>query len=251
MAELLNTFAFKMNSTTILMVSLAAFTCSQPPKFELPLVKSADISEDKQRELWKAVLRIKTENTDDVGSGIAIYKSDKTVYVLTANHIVSDSRKHLVETFDIKTGLQDKEFKVSEVSFTSPKCDFAIIQFKVANESKISVYPLPSPYQRPKQFPANALSIGCTYGAAPSILAEVISTKALVKKDNDVEGSFFWQTQQEPKIGRSGGPIFDKNANLIGICTAAKDGAGYYTHIDEIHAQLKDKSFDWLWAKPK
>ena len=55
-----------------------------------------------------------------------------------------------------------------------------------------------------------------------------------------------WEAARPPAHGRSGGPLLDKHGRLVGLASGHDGKAGYYVHIDEIHAFLRANALRWL-----
>jgi hypothetical protein len=104
--------------------------------------------------------------------------------------------------------------------------------------------PAPPP-ARPRKVPFEAVSIGCTKGDAPTGAKETVSGRRFGRREGG-EQAFFWETEQPPTAGRSGGPLV-AGGMVIGVCAAGKDGRGYYAHHDELLAGLKAEGYGWLW----
>lgn len=192
-----------------------------------------------------------------IGSGgtataVVIGQRNDEIYVLTSEHVIRKSSDFKLEFFERatypKVGRIELYGSVIE-EFANP--DFAVLKFPLAD--KRHLYPeagLASGRERPKRFPAEALTIGCTNGKPPTCEAVSLVAKRLARRANDLEIGFFWETEQIPIAGRSGGPIFDNAGRLIGICSATTGGKGFYTHTDEILAGLKQKKLGWLTGEP-
>jgi len=127
-----------------------------------------------------------------------------------------------------------------------------VVLYKVPWPENVSWKPTPlqlaKPGQRPKRFPFDAMSIGCSEGRLPSANNESIQAKRLGTK-SEHELAYFWETKLAPKQGRSGGPLLNTQGEVIGLCAASKDNVGYYAHLDEIQVALQVAGFNWLWKK--
>ena len=45
--------------------------------------------------------------------------------------------------------------------------------------------------------------------------------------------------------------MIDRQGRLLGLCSGRSDEKGYYTHIDEIRAGLRDSGYRWLLDAPE
>jgi S1-C subfamily serine protease len=130
----------------------------------------------------------------------------------------------------------------------SPDPDLALVRFPL-REHRPAVLPVAPAWQRPRAFPAPAASAGAATGDAATPRGEAIGAKEFVKREGR-GGAFFWRTVSPPEQGRSGGPLLDERGRVIGIAVAARGGAGYYAHHDEILAALKRDGQGWLVPNP-
>lgn len=220
------------------------------------IVKSDLFPEDKQWDAMACTARL-SGSDGELGTAVVVGIRDGSVYLLTANHVVSGNAERKLEFFS-----KDKYFKPLVLSITelpvfrAPQADIAIVKVSLGNAKPLSLVmkiPPPNPEARPRKFPTKALSIGCSKGAEPTCRIEEITAKILVRKAND-GGTFFWQTEAPSIEGRSGGPLIVNKAgslSLIGICTATQGQKGYYTHLDEIHVALKEGGYSWIWESNK
>src|SRR5262249_45749151 len=87
-----------------------------------------------------------------------------------------------------------------------------------------------------------------------TLLVDEVSGWKDVHKPEQAVKSSCWQTEKLPADGRSGGPIFDTNGYLIGICKGigAEKGStkGYYSAIDAIRRALADSPAKELLDDP-
>jgi S1-C subfamily serine protease len=182
------------------------------------------------------------------GTAVVIGRSNDEIYLLTAEHVTRNSSDLKLEFFERATYP-----KVSRIErygsvvedFSNP--DFAVLKFPLSKkEYRYPEVRLATVAERPKRFPFNGMTIGCSNGSPPTCEAVTVVAKRLARRLNDQEIAFFWETEQIPSPGRSGGPIFDGTGRLIGICSATTGGKGFYTHLDEILAGLKEKKLVWL-----
>ena len=187
----------------------------------------------------------------ELGTAVAIGIRDGAIYFLTANHVVSGIGQRQLEFFTKDSyrdldKLKKQVYEGVEVSLRISNADLAILRVNLRDRKAPRIVELPQPWDRPKQFPFKALSIGCDDGKSPTCRIEEILGKPLVRRTNEF-GAFYWQSSVPSIPGRSGGPLFDSKGRLIGICTATQGGFGYFTHLDEIHAWLKKDGYAWIW----
>jgi S1-C subfamily serine protease len=146
---------------------------------------------------------------------------DGDVYVLTAAHVVSPTGKLLVETFTAASRLKPDSFhKGGQLVFRNVEADLAVIRFP-AGKRDWTVVRIGSPGREVRV--ESGWAIGCDDGAPPRITAVTLKGKKLVRRP-DGGSAFYWQADGKSVPGRSGGPLFDRSGQLIGICSGTQDG---------------------------
>ena len=200
---------------------------------------------------WDAITacpRVVTKGKNTTAAtAVVIGQKDQYAYVLTADHVLAEPGAREFQFFTPKSYPEpDPALTLGkDVLVVSSKIgDFALLKIPIGDK-QVRHAMLASPTGRPKRYPFDAVSIGCTLGSPPSAQAEKIRDKRFVSK-NDFETAFFWESATSPEVGRSGGPLFSADGKVIGLCAAAKDGKGYYCHLDEILFKLKPE-YAWLW----
>jgi|GEM_PF-798438 len=187
-----------------------------------------------------------------VGSGgtataVVIARNNNELYLLTSEHVVRKSSELKLEFFDRKSYSRVSRTVLFGTALeVFPVADFAVLRFPILKDQNFEQVRLATPAERPKRFPTEGISIGCTNGKSPTCEEATLIAKRLARRTNNDEIGFFWETEQIPIPGRSGGPLFDPDGNLIGICSATTGGKGFYTHLDEILVGLKQRKLGWL-----
>lgn len=202
--------------------------------------------------------------TDGNGTATAVVvgRKDNFVYLLSAKH-AADGRKRQFDFFTWSTyprpdwTPKPADGLTSAIAAESADADFVLLSVLLpprpglidGTDPPLPTLKLAAPGRRPKAFPFDAVSVGCSGGAAPPTCEKVvIQAKRFARRDR-TGGAFYWESNTAPVPGRSGGPLLDADGRVIGLCAAAKETVGYYTHLDEIHAVLKEKGFAWLWEE--
>jgi S1-C subfamily serine protease len=208
-----------------------------------------------QWQLLGSTARV-TSTSGDTGTAVAVGIREGFLYYLTANHVVDNIGNREIEWFSKSTyadwAKQQRPVIGSvDVADRISRCDLAVLRIPLPkNDPNPPIVDWAQPGERPRQFPFKALSIGCTNGLSPVCRIEDIGAKKLVKRTNEFF-SFFWESALPTKPGQSGGPLFSAKGKLIGICAASQDKNGYFIHLDEIHAWLKQDGFGWFWETKK
>lgn len=227
---------------------LVALLVLAGPEVAHPAVaRDAVLSAEAQWRAIPACLRVVGKD-GSFGTSFVVGHEGGFAFVLTAAHVVPAGLTCEFQLFTRESHpLPARVFKESTLLFREEKPDIALVRVKVGEE-RLPELKLAGPGQRPKRFPFAAVSVGGPFGSAPAARAESVTAKYL-KVTGDVPDALFWQTAAKPEKGRSGGPMLDAEGRVIGICAAYKGEQGYFTHLDEILAALKQGEYDWLWAK--
>jgi S1-C subfamily serine protease len=211
----------------------------------IEVVESSDFPAETQRTAVTATVRIKTAAGE--GSGVIVGNNRGVVYILTANHVVDPAERLEVETFSRASYPRpETAFREARVVAQSKEQDLALVRLvsKDALPACLSVCP-PAAVPQDKEFAA--LSVGCAAGKAPSCSAEKVRGKKRVQRPGEKAPVTAWEMARPPQEGRSGGPLIDGRGRVIGICSGAGDGKGYYCHAEAIHRFLKLNGVDFLY----
>lgn len=211
-----------------------------------PVGKDLALTIDAQWTAIEACPRIVNQAGDrSVGTGVVIGVRDGYAYILTALHVAVDPEEREVQFFTRKSyPVPSRKLRGVRVIARYPETDTAVLKLSIG-ENPPAVLPLAGVGQRPKRFPFDAVSVGCSNGKLPTCRGEQVTGKKLVRRQNDI-AAFFWELTDAPLPGRSGGPLLDSQGRVIGLCAAARDRRGYYTHLDELLVGLKRDELGWL-----
>jgi S1-C subfamily serine protease len=194
---------------------------------------------------WHALLACPRVSSpgNTVAVGVVVGVKDGFAYLLTANHVAASDRVEVQfttrEVFPRAAWYGDGATVVARW----PDPDIALVRFPVGKQLP-AVLPLAPAWQRPREFPVPVWAVGLE-GEAVAARADRIRRKEYVKREGK-QPAFFWRTERPPLAGQSGGPLLDGRGRVIGITVATRDGAGYFTHHDEMLAALKRDGYGWL-----
>jgi Trypsin-like peptidase domain len=251
----------------VALISLSALVA--PPALVKVTAGGAVLSPPAQWELILACPRLKLDGERGYASTVVVGHKGEFTYLLTADHAVKDVSDLEVQFYTRRSyPLPAFTAKAAATEVYSKEADFALLRILTpyTYPSKLKkvtlellhlplidppppMLKLPPPNRRPKRFPFDAVSVGCPGGAPPTCLAETIRAKRFARDEKDAEsvGSFVWEAVRTQQSGRSGGPLVSADGTVIGICRAKSADRGYYTHLDEIQAELKQKGYEFLW----
>lgn len=194
---------------------------------------------------------VPTERGGETGTGVCIGFRDPWAYFLTASHVLPDERNAAIEFFrQADYPKPVRRYERASLLARSEVADLAVFRVVVGSEPPAMI-PLAKPGQRPKRFPVEAVSFGCPARSAPEARQQTILAKKLVRNPKLPGGlAYFWEVAAAPQGGMSGGPLLDREGQLIGICVAHQNGKGYFAHTDEILALLNDNGLRWIFDPP-
>ncbi|MFO7830531.1 MAG: Do family serine endopeptidase [Desulfuromonadaceae bacterium] len=160
-----------------------------------------------------------------LGSGFIISEDG---YVLTNKHVVDDARKVTVKTADGQT-------YPAAIVGTDQKLDIAMLKFEPAAQ-----LPTVSIGDSNKlEVGEWVLAIGNPFGLEQTVTAGIVSAKGRVIGAGPYDN--FIQTDASINPGNSGGPLFNTDAEVVGINTAIVPrghGIGFATPINAVTAIL-------------
>ncbi len=182
---------------------------------------------------------------ESFGSGAVVGVKDGWAYVLTAAHVVR--RDGLIVSFVTPESYPKAAWfaQKPEVVGRWPEADVGLVRFRVEDGPVPTVLPMAPVGERPTRFPVPAYTAGAAVGEPPTVRADEVRAKRLVRREGGAV-AFFWETDRPPVHGRSGGPLLDAAGRIIGVCSATQSGKGYFAHLDEVQAALKTGGYGWL-----
>ncbi|MEO2019211.1 MAG: trypsin-like peptidase domain-containing protein [Fuerstiella sp.] len=177
------------------------------------------------RDNWRPLRSaVRVRAGGGIGSGVILSSDVGNTIVLTAAHVVADVSSAVVEVFR-DSGI---ERHTATIEVMNPESDAALLRITT------NVQPLPSAIGADDAIvrPGDVVfTIGCSGGERPTSITSRVLT---INNDGDVFCS------GAPAQGRSGGGLFNRRFQLIGMCSAAsqKQGDGWYVAASKIKALL-------------
>ena len=194
-------------------------------------------------------VRVTTGDTPGkYASAVCLGVREQHAYLLSSAHAIPKDAARVYEFFARDTYPTSVRTIVGgEIVLWLTDPDLALVKVSIGREP-VSVLRLAAPGKRPKRYPFDAVSVGCPDGVTPVCRAERVLGKKLVRRPGDGL-AFFWEAEQAPAHGMSGGPLVTLDGRVIGVCAAASEGRAYFTHADEILAALKTAGYGWLFTE--
>jgi hypothetical protein len=202
-----------------------------------PWVESPDFPREQQEKAYRATLRLRTPG-NDLGTAVRVawFKDTKKAFYVTAAHVVGNEESVDLEWFDPKNGDVAGTVEGAKVIKTWPEVDLALML--AIEPVEPSVIPICPAAKAPAKAPFAVLSLGCQLGS-PDIWLDQVQAEVKVNRAGLRPNMLCWQVGKESIIGRSGGPLVERNGHLVGICSGIAKGKTYYIHVKELEECLK------------
>lgn len=185
------------------------------------------------------------KDRDQRGTGVAIGYREKTLFVVTAEHVVRGgwSLRCRYQTTKGPSAVLDRV----QLLLVDRSLDLALLRLSDVTEAPRALASLSRSTQSGGRDKFDAWSVGVDDEARPQPRPELVRGKKLLRAPQGNE-RFAWECQLAAERGRSGGGLFDLDGCLIGICSGVQGGKAYYTHADEIRFWLRRNEHGWLTA---
>ena len=168
-----------------------------------------------------------TRKTQDMGSGVIVDKDQKSLYIITNNHVIDGARKLVV-------AFEDRSTAKGEIKGTAAYTDLALVEVKLDSLAKktldrIKVARLGDSNEI--KVGQMVMAIGNALGYGQSLTVGYVSAKDRVVNINDITMKLI-QTDAAINPGNSGGALLNLNGEVVGINSAkfsdrAVEGMGY------------------------
>ena len=168
-----------------------------------------------------------TRKTQDMGSGVIVDKDQRSLYIITNNHVIDGATKLVV-------AFEDGSTAKGEVKGTAAYTDLALVEVKLDSLAKktldrIKVARLGDSNEI--KVGQMVMAIGNALGYGQSLTVGYVSAKDRVVNINDITMKLI-QTDAAINPGNSGGALLNLNGEVVGINSAkfsdrAVEGMGY------------------------
>jgi S1-C subfamily serine protease len=216
---------------------------------QIEVLESREFPKAAQEAAVAATVRIVNPAQNAQGTGVIIHQQKPFVYILTANHVVDRADGLEVETFSARSfPKREAVYRSGKVLAQAADEDLAVVRLTTTDPMPGRVR-LCSAAQMPRKPGFEALTVGCTDGRPPSCRLEKVTGNKRVRRPS-AEAVHVWETNLAPAEGRSGGPLLDRQLQLLGIASGSSEGRGYFTHGEELYRFLRRHGLGWL-AQPR
>ncbi len=190
-------------------------------------------------------LSIADPNGKSTGTGAIVASQNGSALVLTCGHLFRESQgRGAIEISIFEAGASGAELRgkvAGELIDYDLDRDLALVRFRT--ESQVAVTPIA---------PAGALlspgepvvSVGCNHGDNPTARSSNITTINRYAGHPNVEAA------GAPVEGRSGGPLYNAQGQVIGVCFAANqpEDEGLYASLASIQSKLDELQLTSVYA---
>lgn len=183
---------------------------------------------------------MQTRKTQDMGSGVIVDKDQKSLYIITNNHVI-DGATNLVVAFE------DGSTAKGEIKGTAAYTDLALVEVKLDSLAKktldrIKVAGLGDSNEL--KVGQMVMAIGNALGYGQSLTVGYVSAKDRVVNINDITMKLI-QTDAAINPGNSGGALLNLNGEVVGINSAkfsdrAVEGMGYAIPIATVKPLINE-----------
>ena len=127
-------------------------------------------------------------------SAVVVGRRKDDLYVLTADHAIDGPDTTILAFEFFEDGKPAFALKGAVAVLRRPTADFALLKVAVPADRSVEILKLAAPGKRPKRFPFEGFSAGCSRGDPPFCEGETLLGKRLaVRRDEEV--AFFWRAE--------------------------------------------------------
>ncbi len=196
------------------------------------------------KDPMESSVRLKVSNRGSLahGSGTIVHSTTSQTLIVTCAHLFRGNTPETKVSVDLFADGRETTH-TARLLRADEKADVALIAIvpdRVLPCSKIA--------PRAQNLRSNEIvfSVGCGNGDPPT------KWQMFAKNTFDSNGSRITECSQAPVLGRSGGGLFNRHGELIGVCMAAdkRNSTGLYAAVEEIHKLLDQLSLSSLYRLP-
>ncbi len=206
----------------------------------IPATAEGAVDFSKPEGVERLIVRVERLRGLDVGCGVIVHQAQGDLYVLTADHLLSNVDTYAVMLNERVEGkLVERTVRTSDVVLRDTKRDLACLRLKVGEAwptpVDLSVYPTLGDFQSFQAW-------GASWVRGEDLKLErlrVVEHLTARRSQRD-EPVAFWRIEREINPGMSGGPLFDSRGRLLGIASGNSSGSAYYVDINEVRQFLRD-----------
>jgi thiol-disulfide isomerase/thioredoxin len=187
-----------------------------------------------------ARIRVHLEGSVDIGSGTIIHSEPGKTLILTCGHIFRGFNSSSTIEVDLFHRAQPETYDATLIK-ADLNADIGLISLR-----EMSQFPVAPIAKRSAQKGNHVYSIGCGGGAPPSRLQHLVTSTDVFQPD-------FVECTDLPVQGRSGGGLFTRDGEVVGVCVLAdpESRRGLYTSLRTLHRLLDSCQLSSLAPRPK
>ncbi|KAA0138274.1 thioredoxin fold domain-containing protein [Gimesia chilikensis] len=194
---------------------------------------------------WRAStvrIRVKDKKGMDLGSGTVIHSAVGRTLIMTCSHIFSDIRADSVIEVDVFQGEKYDTYVGTLVRYNL-EADVGLISIPT---SGVVAAAKVAPLEDEVKAGDVVASLGCSSGELPTL------EKIKVTELNRFLGPDNIECTGMPVQGRSGGGLFNRSGQLVGVCFAVdkEDRRGLYAGLPVVHKLLDESNLTALYKQP-
>ncbi|QDV15982.1 Thioredoxin [Gimesia panareensis] len=194
---------------------------------------------------WRAStvrIRVKDKKGMDLGSGTVIHSAVGRTLIMTCSHIFSDIKTDSLIEVDVFQGEKYETYVGSLVRYNL-EADVGLIS--IPTSGVVAAAKVASMADEVKAGDVVA-SLGCSSGNLPTL------EKIKVTELNRFLGPDNIECTGMPVQGRSGGGLFNRSGQLVGVCFAVdkQEHRGLYAGLPVIHKLLDESNLTALYKQP-
>ena len=191
-----------------------------------------------EMQMLRSTVRIKVIDSKghSYGTGTIIDTRQGEALVLTCGHLFrtpdGKSPQVVVETFDATPdGVQVIEQLTGEIISFDLNRDVGLVSVRPKQGVHVARV---AASQHGIDVNARVWNVGCNQGQDPTVRSSLVTALDRYHGPPNIE------TSGAPVVGRSGGPLFNSQGEVIGVCYAADepDDEGLYAGLGSLHAEL-------------